>query len=84
MRSAGTATSWADPHLSSQILSYMIDEDRPTFERSPTVRWNDAFVKTCAKALSHLKAGDMPGGAGAPSVSEPLGCPGRGGRGNGG
>lgn len=48
--------------LASQILSYMIDEDRLTFEEAlaDAVRWNDAFVATCAKALSHLKEGDGP------------------------
>lgn len=48
--------------LASQILSYMIDEDRPTFEEAlaDATRWNDAFVATCAKALSRLKEGDGP------------------------
>ncbi len=55
--------------LSSQILSYMIDEDRPTFEEAlaDAVRWNDAFLQACARSLSRL-AGQNPEDAGTATV----------------
>lgn len=43
--------------LSSQILSYMIDEHRLTFEQaiSDATKWNDAFRDMCAEALTELE-----------------------------